>query len=106
MMLTGQTDLMPPNELIMAIIPSNYIPNETKCDCPFTASAVELDRREMARQEAGTLSKQLSTYCTITFLTHYSILEANRLNPLAGLSSETWMRRSARALNQLELRTR
>jgi hypothetical protein len=62
MILTKQTDIMPPNELIMAIIPSNEIPNETKCDRPFAASAVKLDREEMARQEAGTLSKQLLVY--------------------------------------------
>ena len=62
MILTEQTDLMPPNELIMAIIPSNYIPNETKCDCPFAKSAVKLNRQEMARQAAGTLSKQLPVY--------------------------------------------
>lgn len=62
MILTKQTDLMPFNELIMAIISSDQFPNETKCDCPFAASAVKLDRQEMARREAGTLSKQLPVY--------------------------------------------
>ena len=90
MILTKQTDIMPPNELNMAIIPSNEIPNETKCDRPFAASAVKLDREETARQEAGTLSKQLLvTYCTITLLTLRSILEAHHPTPLPGLGRET-----------------
>ncbi|KAH8080770.1 hypothetical protein HD553DRAFT_325748 [Filobasidium floriforme] len=90
MISTDQKDLMPPKELIMATIPSNYIPNETKCDCPFAASMVKLDRQEMAKREAGTLSKQLPVYLLYNHL--FETLLNSRSSPpdpLPALGRET-----------------